>query len=54
MPFRPQQCATDCQLLTSAHMQLLDWKEAGAMDALGPATMLLMAAGVAACVYLLG
>ena len=32
-------------------VQLLDWKEAGAFN---PATLLLMAAGVVFCVYMLG
>lgn len=35
-------------------VELLDWKEAGSMDAMGPMTMLMMAAGIAACVYMLG
>lgn len=34
--------------------QLLDWKEAGAMDVFTPSTMLLMAGGVALCVWMLG
>jgi hypothetical protein len=34
--------------------QLLDWREAGAMGGMGSVTMLVMAAGIAACVYMLG